>query len=98
MTIIDWADSAEKHCPIGDVKHALRYRVAFIPNYDEARDGSGETVHLVIGYARDGVTKLEVLLHPRVPNITYVFHAMRLRRKTWDRVIAIYNERRKEER
>lgn len=93
---IEWASSAEKHYPIADALHAIRHRAAFVVAFDVAQDGAGEVVDLVVGPARDG-QMLEVFVHRRTPQTTYVFHVLHLRRKTWDRAQAVIAARKEKE-
>ncbi|GAA2178085.1 hypothetical protein GCM10009847_06680 [Leucobacter tardus] len=92
---VEWADSAEKHYPIADGMHAVRNRKVFLLGFDKAQDGTGEIVDLVIGPARDG-QMLEVFLHRRIPQTTYLFHVLHLRPKTWRRAQEIIARRKGE--
>ena len=92
---IKWTDSAEKHYPIADALHAIKYQRVFLPGFDVNRQ-SGEVVDLVVGPARDGPI-LEVFVHRREPRTVFIFHVLHLRPKTKARAQEIIKSRQQKE-
>lgn len=98
MVRLEWAPSADRHgVAHEDAAHAMTEgRAWFVARFDTSRVPGAPDPSLFVGYARDGVTLLEVMVVPEDPQTLVVYHVMVARPRIVD--VARRRGRRREQR